>query len=123
MIKLTDFGRDHWSLLAYIETCCVDSSGQLDQRRLRINEANGRGSRSNGTGWEPSFGTQCKTGIPDPNHDDLECLEDLEREGFTKTLSFVNLFIALTDKGIKTVAQIRAHKRNGGQFNTFAPVD
>lgn len=33
------FGKDHWSLLAYVETCCVDGQdgiGTLDRRRLRV---------------------------------------------------------------------------------------
>lgn len=57
------FGKDHWSLLAYVETCCVDGQdgiGTLDRRRLRCNENNHpllKGAYSP-TGWQPSYSTR-----------------------------------------------------------------
>jgi len=120
-MELKQFGKDHWSTFAYAEYCCVDSRGMLDNRRLRINE-NKRPirSRSNGLGWDPKYGTRAKNGsIPDPEHDDIDCLEDLEREGFIEFGTLANLTVKLTDEGKVVAAALRSHKADGGQFSTF----
>jgi len=117
---VAQFGKDHWSTFAYAETCCVDNRGRLDIRRLRVNESK-RPIRSNGLGWQPSWGTRTKDGkIPDPTHDDIDCLDDLEREGLIEWIgTLINPAVKLTDKGKVVAAALRRHKADGGQFSTF----
>lgn len=123
-MELEDFGKDHWSVFAYAECCCVDHGGQMEHIRLRINR-NKRplgGSHYMGhlLGWDTKYGTRIKDGsIPDPQHDDWDCLEDLEREGLLEIISMVNAFIRLTDEGQKVAEELRRHKMNSEQFSTF----
>ncbi len=119
-IKRSFFGKDHWSIFAYTETCCVDNMGRLDIRRLRINETK-RPIRSNGLGWKPEYGTRIKGGnIPDSAHDDWDCLEDLEEVGLLELIgTMINPVFRLTKEGLKVAAKLRAYKANGGRFAEF----
>ena len=123
MLKLADFGKDHWSLLGYIEYRCINGNkgiGTLDIKTM---------SSKNREGWQDSYGTRL-SGFFLPNkqtneerrlknHDDMDCLEDLENLELIEIISLVNLFIKLTDKGIKILAQLGAHKSKGGYFSNF----
>lgn len=140
-VNVTDFGKDHWSLLAYIETLCVDSGkggiGEIDKLRVRCNPkrhplhavSSGLGPRT----WKPEYGTRL-TGFwkddktTDPkrqlkSHDDWDCLYDLEMAGLLAIISEVNGFVRLTRRGIRMTAEVRAHKAQGGVFATFRWVD
>jgi len=113
-VKLEQFGKDHWSTFAYAETCCVDNNGEMDNRRLRINEFK-RPLRSNGLGWSQKYGTMVKGGnIPDPEHDDWDCLEGLENLGLLIIVSLVNALVVLTDERNRVAGLLRSHKANGG---------
>lgn len=120
---ISTWGKDHWSLLAYIETRCVDYNGNLDMKHLRVNSkkrgySNGTGLRSS---WQDSWGTQMKNGvISDTQHDDIDVLEELEAEGFiTNNLTNLNPLISLMDKGFEAIGKLRKHKANGGSFSAF----
>jgi len=119
-MKLKQFGKDHWSTFAYAECCAVDYHGHLDNRRLRVNEEK-RPIRSNGLGWEPKYGTFDKDGnIPDPSHDDIDCLDELEAEGLIEQIgTLLNPVVRLTEKGMEVATKLRQHKMNGGQFSTY----
>ena len=119
-MEIREFGKDHWSTFAYVETCWVDDKGRLDIRRLRINESK-RPIRSNGLGWNPTYATRVKDGsTPDPAHDDWDCLEDLEKAGLLELIgTMINPAFRLTKRGLKVSAKLRAHKATGGQFSTF----
>ena len=115
--NLNDFGKDHWSTFAYAECCCVDLKGRLDLRRLRMN-SNKRPVGNGGT-WQPSYGSFVK-GERDPEHDDWDCLEDLEAEGLIEMVgTMVNPAVTLTERGYEIAGLLRKHKANGGQFGTF----
>ncbi len=117
------FGKDHWSVFAYAETCCVDRSGNLDMRRLGVNESK-RAIRSNGLGWKPEWATRVKGGgQPDSEHDDIDSLDDLEKAGLLVWVgTLINPAVKLTDRGIEVASQLRAHKATGGQFAEFLPT-
>lgn len=123
MIDVKLFGKDHWSTFAYVETCCVDNRGFLDNRRLRINETK-RPIRSNGLGWQQSWGTRLKDhSTPDPNHDDIDCLNDLENVGLIESIgTLLNPRYKLTDKGKGAASQLRVFKMNGSNFIDFEPT-
>lgn len=122
-IPIKKWGKDHWGLLAYVETRCVDHKGKLDIKHMRCNEKTHPLHKWQRSGpwhkWQKEWGTKLKNGQMLKNHDDWDCLEDLEREGFLEIISFINGFVKLTEKGIKCSAEIRNHKVNGGQFNSF----
>lgn len=60
-------------------------------------------------------------------HDDLDCLEDLEREGLIRVLSLTNGFFKITPIGWLVAYDLVEHKRKGGGFATFKgpgePID
>lgn len=117
------FGRDHWSLLAYVETCCVDApagsigKGRLDPRRLRVRNRIWPAWKAE---WDTRLrGTENGPTIPLPDHDDMDCLLDLEAAGLVDIVSNANLFVRLTDAGIAMAAKLREHKARGGQVAEF----
>ena len=125
MFKLEDFGKDHWSLLAFFETQVVDYPGKhVDLRRMRVNEfkrgfSNGCVIRLSGNKYE--YGTIFKDNQKlDPGHDDIDVMNELEAEGFCKnTFTDMNPVIQLTELGWGTCNKIRQHKGKGGYFSNF----
>ena len=87
------FGKDHWSLLGYIETCCVDKKGEMDHDRLRVNPDHNPDlgctrNRFEAMEWKDEYSTRLKT-FPWKSqdekkqakhrvsgHDDWDCIED-----------------------------------------------
>lgn len=115
----TQFGKDHWSLLAYLETCCVDLSGEVDKRRMRCNGEEHPMLNVNGFEWDPKHGTRTKGGVL-PNHDDWHCLDDLIAAGYVDLVgTMTNPVVALTTRGATMAEQLRRHKMAGGHFHSF----
>jgi len=83
------WGRDHWSTLAYIETVMVDCKGFQ---------------------------------IGQDGHDDWMCLQDMAEAGlFTCDVFGVQpgTVLKLSPKGQRIVAELRAHKAEGGSLDQF----
>ena len=137
-VPVTDYGKDHWSLLGYIETLCVESIkkgvGEIDYRKMRVNEkAHPLLWRNHDFPWQPGSGTRLAgyflgTKLGDKrvdelrrldDHDDVDCLDDLEAAGLVEILSLVNGFVRMTDKGREIAGRLRAHKSRGGFFSNF----
>ena len=138
------FGKDHWSLLAYVEHCCVNSRdgiGAIDYRRVRCNPARHPtqcGVYSQDIPWKVSFSTRLAgfgafpehadtqaaiaAGLQVQDHDDWDCLEDLEAAGYIEVVSMANGRISMTSRGNAIAAQLRSHKTSGGLFGTFKPA-
>lgn len=141
------WGKDHWSMLAYVETLCVDGEkgvGTIDKRRVRSNEKTHPllAVNANVGGWKPQWGTRLKgyfdfakesfsmdpskaeeAGFQLPQHDDWDCLEDIQAAGLVNIHSLVNGFVQMTPNGLDVCAQLRAHKSNGGMFANFEPAE
>jgi DNA-binding PadR family transcriptional regulator len=49
-------------------------------------------------------------------HDDWDCLDDLEADGFLEVINLTQGVVKLTPAGLVVAAQLRAHKAHGGQF-------
>lgn len=135
------FGKDHWALLAYVETTCVDGAngfGHLDRSKMRCNEHKHPAFKSVialASGWKLSYSSRLygffefaerndpekaiEAGLQLRDHDDWDCLEDLAAAGYVKVLSLANAFIRMTDEGLRVTALLRAHKANGGQYAGF----
>jgi hypothetical protein len=122
IIPVEKFGKDHWSLLAYIETCCADNGGVIDLRRVRVNPnthplcAVGQHSPRN---WLPTYSTILNDSTLLYGHDDIDCLDDLEKAGMIYIKSLVNGFVFLSPLGIKISARLRKHKIEGKQYRDF----
>lgn len=132
-VLTTNFGKDHWSLFAYVETVVVDRKGIIENARLRTSHERHPlfidmhrnaidGAR---------YPTRCKDGELS-EHDDWDCLVDLKNEGLIRILSprnqelwqveagrrgpiqpaqrpFVKVRVALTKRGWDVVAKLREH--------------
>lgn len=125
MIDVKDFGKDHWSLLAYFETCEVDKRGFFEKVRMRINTTRHPAESYFGQPrqWKDEYGTKVKAVMGFPviikGHDDLDCAEDLEAAGFLKVYIPSACKVALSDEGRRVCNLIREHKAKGGYFANF----
>jgi hypothetical protein len=141
-IKMTEFGRDHWSLLAYLETCCVeqargDGLAVFDKRRVRchpkrhaIHNVNANMGDAN-LRWERNDATRLfgyKSDRETPrlrlrDHDDYDCLDDLEAAELVEVHSLANGAIKMLPRGLRLAHMLRQHKTQGGSFATFVLAD
>lgn len=117
------FGKDHWSTFAYIETLCVDFKGVPDLRRMRCDIDRHPGLRSNSIGSTTStqkYPTRLAGGIDKHDHDDWDCADDLEAAGLIhQNGTGINPVFQLTPEGVQVASALRAHKAAGGVFSTF----
>lgn len=122
VIPIARWGRDHWSSLAYVETCLVDGSGEPDPHRmrtdLRLHPLMGHSLSPRGTEYPTRL---CDGGVAH-DHDDWSCLDDAEAEGLlTNVGTGIHRRYRLTPRGQEVVLALRAHKASGGSFATFRP--
>ena len=129
-IKIEQFGKDHWSLFAYIETRTVDHKGILNKDHLRIKNpvvANSTNypmpkpewNRNNGTRLKGFFEKKDKK-LLIPDHDDFDCFDDLEEAGLIENMGTgFNPAAQLTKFGIKIASDLRKHKSEGKNFADF----
>jgi hypothetical protein len=132
-ITINDFGKDHWSTFAYIETVCVDNRGVPDKERMRCNPKIHPGLCNQANVMfqdQPDYPTRL-SGYFLPNgekdrgrllhdHDDWSCAEDLEAAGLIEWIgSGVNPVFKMTTYGLVVAGRLRAHKASGGHFATF----
>lgn len=144
-VNCARFGKDHWSLFAYVEDRCVNGRngfGTLDRSRLRCNINNHPMLASpshKGSPWKLSYSTRLfgffqypdkanpdsatADGFQLRDHDDWDCLDDLDEAGFIELMSTVNGYVKLTKLGMRVAANLRAHKANGGTFANFTIND
>lgn len=135
------FGKDHWSLLAYAESTCVNGTegfGNLSSNRMRCNKEK-HPLLSSGNNWKTEYSTRLKgffefpdrsdaekaiqAGVMIEGHDDWDCLNDLDEAGLIEIKSLVNGSITMTKKGMELTNKIREHKCEGGSFSNFNPTD
>lgn len=121
--KLEQFGKDHWSTFAYIETLCVDGRGEPDIRRMRCDADR----HPHWVHVSPAFAgkkypTRLKCGVEISDHDDWDCALDLARAGLIEVGgSGLHPAFKMTVEGTRVAAMLRAFKANGGNFATFDP--
>lgn len=118
-VPIADWGKDHWSTLAYVETCIVDNGGRLDKRRMRCLDALhpqfAHGHDASG------YPTRLRGGMTAEGHDDWSCVEDMVAEGLLEWRGTgAHPVFALTPSGQRVTAKLRAHKATGGNFAGFA---
>ena len=132
-IEMARWGRDHWSVFAYVEHLCVNGVGGKpgygvpDLRRIQAN----LNRHSELTSADPIFGTPHDgaaygirlgdgTELPGPDYDEWDCLEDAEREGLIENVGTgIHPVFRMTDLGNEVAGLLRSHKANGGSLSTF----
>lgn len=140
-IPMQDWGKDHWSTLAYLETRAVESGGIIENKRMRCNSRLHREfvhvDQIGDTRFVPPFsdGSKYPTIARNgqiQNHDDWSCLEDIAAAGLIKASYRVvernEMFgnsqakVEFTDLGYKIAGMLREHKARGGNFKDFQPL-
>ena len=123
---MSQWGRDHWSTFAYLETVVVDHRGIPNLNRMRCNHELHPGL----TNWNPIAGvidgskypTRLKGGVEINDHDDWSCVEDMESEGLVEIKGTgINPVWELTEKGSAIAHELRTFRGNGGSFSDFSP--
>ncbi len=130
-VPVEQFGKDHWSTFAYLETRAVDHSGVVENARMRVH------ARLHREFVHPMFasindGSAYPTRLKDgelPSHDDYSCLEDMVAAGLLtaewrvkyhgRTFGNSECRVRLTARGQGIAAKLRAHKMSGGSFSDF----
>lgn len=128
-IKMSKWGKDHWSLLAYLEAMCVDGTdgvGTIDFLKVRVNPARhpkllGKPMVAART-WQDSYGTRL-VGKVLPTHDDIDCLADLRRANLVDVIDLQEGSVQLTERGKDYALALRRHKMEvKATFGNYDPT-
>lgn len=129
-VPMNEWGRDHFSLLAYVETCCVDGNkgqGVLDHDHMRTNIPRHPGMAgprivmaSREEDFNPyKYSTRLRNGV-EPEGDDWDCLYDLEEAKLIENRGTgIHPVLVMTEAGTRLAMMIRRHKLMGGSFSDF----
>lgn len=113
------WGQDHWSLLAYIQTRCVDHGGEINLDHFRCNEKRHPGLVARHAKGSSDNGTRLKFGFL-TNHDDHDVAADLEAAGLLKHIGTgINPKFKLTAEGWRVVNLLFRHKAAGQNYASF----
>lgn len=126
-VPVSKWGKDHWSLLGYVGCRVSDNEGFMDGRHLRCKPDRIGIQRAYGQGWSPKSGTRLYGYFDNPNdktlhltdHDDIDCLQDMEAEGLVLLGTTVSMFVQLTAKGREFEEALRRFKQDKGNFAQF----
>ena len=140
MTPVEKYGKDHWSLLAYIECLCVDGTkgvGKIDMRKMRCNEQiHPLLVGNSNVKWREDYCTRLAgffdyehrndigkcfaEGFLLKGHDDWCCLEDLHDAGIIEIITLENGFVKMTEFGCDVAAKLRRFKALGkGNYADF----
>lgn len=131
------FGKDHWSLLHYIQSCCVNGTngiGRLSPSRMRCNPET-HAFLSNGLPWKDEYSTRLfgffnlenkkdiqnavTSGVLLLGHDDWDCIQDFIDAGYIELLSIPNQQLRFLKKGSDIFSLLSEHKLSGKNFASF----
>lgn len=125
-IPIELWGKDHWSVLAYVEARCVnttDGIGKPDPRNIQTNHHRHpfMGNLTDGS----QYSIRLKGGktLPGPDYDEWDVLDDLEHFGLIENVgSGINRAYRMQPLGNDLVGQLRTYKTQGGDYADFCPV-
>jgi len=118
-VSIEKFGKDHWSTFAYAECRIVDNKGVPKKEHMRCDIDRHPGHAHRGSGQQ-KYPTMLKGGVKLHDHDDWDCIDDLEAAGFIETLGTgINPVWKLTKKGKEVAGLLRGWKADGGMFAKF----
>ena len=148
-LPIDQYGKDHWSTFAYIETRCVDHKGVLKNANMRTDV--GRHPLFMARGFaSPGDGSQYPTiykGGELADHDDWDCLYDMVQLGLLTIVmpkddalwevpvgsrgpiqyrdrlqtKELKVRVKLTALGSQVAGELRAHKAKQRNYQTFSP--
>lgn len=127
LIPFSNWGRDHWSTLAFIETVMVEKGSFpiMGDARMRSNRRNFRVMpAANAMCMDLESGSLLADGTTVKGHDDWCCIQDFAAEGLLdKAQEEIDIgeTIKFSDLGISIAHKLREHKIKGGSFGTFKP--
>ena len=129
-IPMSLWGKDHWSVFAYVHYLCVNHPGGFGEPEPEEVQANLNrhpqfvlsrfGTVMDGAKW----GIRLKDGVelPGPDYDEYDCLDDAEREGLMDNKGTgLHRSYKMTNYGNEVAGELMAHKANGGNFADFIP--
>jgi hypothetical protein len=118
-VPIDDFGADHWSTFGYIETRIVDHGGVPLKHHLRCVIRRHPFFAHEG-GDASRYPTRLRGDRKLANHDDWDCLDDLEAAGLLENRGTgANPVFCLTPRGEEIAGKLRAHKGRGGNWSEF----
>lgn len=129
-IPVERWGHCHWNLLAYIGCRNANHGCVLDGDHIRVNPAKHVGivKRFHGSrDWDDKWGTRLRGHANNKNdislrlgqHDDIDCLDDMEAEGLITQGTRVSMYAQLTTWGRKFCAALNDHMQQGGSSGNF----
>lgn len=125
-VPMAEWGKDHWSMLGYVECVCVDLRGVLDRTRVRCNPKRHPGLALGQHRQDPDqpymYPSRLAGSVREAEHDDWDCFYDLEHEGLVHdTGTGIAPRAVMTPRGTALAQQLREHKAKGGMFANFVP--
>lgn len=120
-VPMSAWGRDHWSTLAYLETCAVDNHGYIVRKRMRCDKDLHPHLAHGGRLGPKKYPTRLKGGELLDDHDDWSCVDDFVTAGLVTLTPGIQPQVRFTDKGLRLAAALRAHKAEGGNWDDFEP--
>jgi hypothetical protein len=138
IISIDQFGRDHWSTLAYIDCVMIDCAGfqvgfdaRMRQGRRHYRVMHEECPRPKRVGistaalvMDLEHSTVLRDGSKVAGHDDWHCVQDLATAGiFTARVEDIQPgeTLHLSDFGRALANDLRAHKASGGSWKDFVP--
>ncbi len=122
-VPVEQFGKDHWSTFGYAANVVGGLNGIPNKDRMRTDRDLHPGLVGTQVAMLESttkYPTRLKGGIELPNHDDWDCIEDLEAAGLMKWQGTgINPIFELTERGWKVFKALTDFKNKGGTFATF----
>lgn len=128
-VSMDRWGKDHWSILLYIESICVngaDGIGTPDRERVQCNPKRHPGLVAYTPTGElldgSEFGIRLYGGkkLPGPDYDEWDCIFDLECYGLVESLGTgIHPEYRMTEWGIRAAAVLHKYKAQGGQLNRY----
>jgi hypothetical protein len=128
-VPIEQFGRDHWSMFAYIETLVVDRDGEPERQRMRCDlKRHPHMGHPLTALLQGRYLTRLRGGVELDDHDDWDCADDLEAAGLIEIHGTgCYPFYSLTPLGHRVAAALREHratkKTTGSAYETFVPPD
>lgn len=114
---LSSFGPQHWQALLRLEQAAVMRL-PVPASQWRIHPRHARDAASAPATWTPAMGTRLADGTVLPDHDDLDCIEDLRRVGLLHPTEAATLL----PLGWSYAADARRYVATHGVVNGFSPA-
>lgn len=141
-VPMSQWSKDHWSTLAYVETVVVECAGfqvgldarmKTNRRHFRVmSQQCGRPKRPGKSStpsmaqvMSPEHATKIKDGSVVDGHDDWMCVQDFAAEGlFTVGAEDVEpgVILRFSERGNEIASALRRHKADGKNYASFEPV-